>query len=116
MVDEFFDSLDRAEHAWDVQINTRSSGDPRVRRLAIDTRQAWVDELASSLRELTGADPGSCGRSATLAVSVAVGVATTYLDLPPDERAAHRAGFLAGAREMIVAGSRELSGAAGVLV
>jgi len=98
----FFDSLDRDEDGWRLNLGQVSSKS-RITQTVLEGRETWARQLAEFLAD--GQPVG--GRERSVAVSLlafAMGMAAVYLDLPKTERRRRRAALIEGARGFAAAG------------
>ncbi len=103
----FFDSLDTEEHAWLVQlrVRVRADADGRVYGIIRNGRERWVSELTDLLGQWSKADQDTRRNVAIDLLAFATGLATYYLDLPPDVRAKQRPELLKSAQSFATHGA-----------
>jgi AcrR family transcriptional regulator len=98
----FFDSLDRDEDGWRLNLGQVSS-ESRITQTVVGGREIWASQLAEFLAD--GQPVGSRERSAAMSLlAFAMGIAAVYLDLPKTERRKRRAELIEGARGFAAAG------------
>jgi AcrR family transcriptional regulator len=98
----FFDSLDRDEDGWRLNLGQVSS-ESRITQTVLEGREMWARQLAEFL---AGGQPvGSRERSVAMSLlAFAMGIAAVYLDLPKTERRKRRADLIEGAQGFAAAG------------
>jgi AcrR family transcriptional regulator len=109
----FLDSIEIADHAWDLHFRESGSTNPRLRERVRVGRALWIEHVVRLLGERAGIDDDVARRVGQWMVLVAAGFVETWFELTPDDRAAKRdimrsdvlSGVDAGARRLL-AGQR----------
>jgi AcrR family transcriptional regulator len=118
LVDEllvrFLDSVDVAEHAWDLHFRESGSSHPRIRHRVRLGRAAWIDRVAKLIGDRTGLDNELARRASQWLVVVAAGYVETYFELPGRERTERRERLRADVLVGAGAGVRALVGSFGM--
>lgn len=107
--EHFFASLDTNAHLWHIQLRERTNPDPRINQRILAGRRRWTEQVAALLRRTTHSDEDSIHRAATMIVTLAAGLAATYLDLPKRQRNRQRPTLLADAVDFTLTGLQHLT-------
>jgi AcrR family transcriptional regulator len=92
-----FDSLDRDETSWRLQLDARASANSQVRRLGMEGRERWISLLGDHLAGWGHTTATERRQAATLLVGFSTGLALVYLDMPPAARRRQRRTLVEGA-------------------
>ncbi len=104
----FLDSIDIADHAWDLHFRESGSTNPRIIARVRSGRAAWVERIAGLMEERAGLDHDLACRLGQWMVLVAAGVVETWFELPEADREARRDVFRADVLAGVDAGAQAL--------